>query len=184
MKNFENVADMQNWLNANGIDTSLWGEGNAKSIDHLWDEWVSGEIVFQERPLLRQVNVVQVLIRRGKQLLLEAEQELGDGQRRFRNQPPSEKMKPGESYTDAAKRCLQEEIGIRTENIIFLTETYEQIQRESDSLSYPGLRTRYTFHIIEMQVNGLPEEEFWRDNQAFGSGDPIRRHLWIWQYAR
>lgn len=183
MKNFENADDLQKWLNTNGVDTSLWGEGNAKSVDNLWDEWISGEIMFQERPLLRQVNVVQILIRKSKQLLLEAEQELDDGQRRFRNQPPSEKMKPGESYTDAAMRCLQEELGIRAENITFLTGTYEQLQRESDSLSYPGLKTQYIFHMVEAQVKELPDKNFWRDNQAYGSGDPVRRHLWAWRYS-
>jgi hypothetical protein len=183
VKNFENASDLQQWLNANGVDTSLWGEGNAKTVDNLWDEWVSGEITLGERPLLRQVNVVQILIRRGKQMLLEAEQELDDGQRRFRNQPPSEKMKPGESYTAAAMRCLQEELGLFANNVTFLTDAYEQMQRVSDSLSYPGLKTQYTFHMIEAQVTGLPDEDFWRDNQAHGSGDPVRRHLWVWRYA-
>ena len=183
MKQFKNVAELQNWLKANRIDTSLWGEGNAKTINNLWNELQNGEIAFQDSPPRRLVHVAQVLIRKGKQILLEAEQELANGQRRFRNQPPSEKMKPGESSTDAVLRCFQEELGIRPEDVTFLPETYERVQRESDSLSYPGLTTQYTFQIIAAQVAGLPETDFWRDNQAFGSGDPVKRHLWIWRYA-
>ncbi len=183
MKQFENVEELQNWLNTNNIDTSLWGEGNAKTIGNLWDELGNGEIAFQDNPPRRLVNVAQILVRKGKQLLLEAEQELANGQRRFRNQPPSEKIKPGESYTDAARRCFQEELGVRSENVTFLIETYAQIQRESDSLSYPGLTTEYTFHIVEAQVKGLPDTDFWRDNLAYGDGAPVKRHLWIWRYA-
>ncbi|MCP4423240.1 MAG: NUDIX domain-containing protein [Chloroflexi bacterium] len=183
MKNFENVKGLQKWLHTHNIDTSLWGEGNAKTINNLWDELTGGEIAIQDDPPLRLVNVVQILIRKGKRLLLEAEQEFGDGQRRFRNQPPSEKMKPGENYVDAAVRCLQEELAVSTEDATLLTKTYKQIQRDSDSLSYPGLKTVYTFHIVEAQVKGLPEEDFWQDNQAYGGGDPVRRHLWIWQYG-
>lgn len=183
MKKFENVMELAEWLTAVNINTSLWGEGNAKSINNLWDEWRDGEVTFQDNPPLRLVHVAQILVRKGKQILVEAEQELEDGQRRFRNQPPSEKMKPGESYMETAVRCLQEELGIQSENFRLLTETYEHTVRKSDSLSYPGLTTQYTFHIIEAQINGLPETDFWLDNHAYGAGDPVKRHLWKWQYA-
>ncbi len=184
MKQFQNAQELQQWLHAVNIDTSFWGGGSAKTIENLWDELVSGEIAIQENPPLRLVNVVQILIRKGKQLLLEAEQELGNGQRRFRNQPPSEKMKPGENYTTAALRCLKEELGIAAQHVTFLSGSHQQATRESDSLSYPGLKTRYTFHIIQAQVEGLPEDDFWRENRAYGDGDPVRRHRWRWQYAR
>lgn len=184
MKKFKNVQELADWLTAVNINTTFWGEGNAKSIDNLWDELKDGEVALQADPPLRLVNVAQILVRRGKQILVEAEQELEDGQRRFRNQPPSEKMKPGESYLETAVRCFKEELGINPENVIMLTETYQQAIRESDSLSYPGLKTQYTFHIIEAQVNGLPQTDFWLENRAYGAGDPVKRHLWKWQYAR
>lgn len=61
-----------------GIDTSLWGEGNAKTIGHLWDELREGEARLQDDPPLRLVDAVQIIIRRGKQILVEARQELGN----------------------------------------------------------------------------------------------------------
>jgi hypothetical protein len=33
---------------------------------------------------------------------------------------------------------------------------------------------------VETAVSGLPEESFWRENLAFGDGDPVRRQRWEW----
>ena len=183
MKKFRSIVELRAWLHAAGIDISSWGEGNAKTIEHLWDELRAGEAIIQDQPPLRLVDVVQLLVRRDGQFLLEVEQELENGQRRFRNQPPSEKIKPGEHYLEAARRCFQEELGISPSDVIFSAETYERVQVESDSLSYPGLTTRYTFHRVEAQVTGLPDADFWRENRAYGAGDPVRRHLWQWQHG-
>lgn len=184
MNIFQSEDQLQDWLKESNINTSLWGEGNAKTISHLWDELVCGEAAIQPTPPLRLVNVVQIVIRRGKQILVEAKQEFENGQVRFRNQPPSEKMKAGEDYTDAALRCFHEELGVKETAVTFLHKTYTQIESETDSLSYPGLKTRYTFHIIETQVAGLPNEDFWRENIAFSAGDPVKRHHWTWRYSR
>ncbi|MEJ2747296.1 MAG: NUDIX domain-containing protein [Anaerolineae bacterium] len=184
MNALHNKEQLQNWLHQANIDTSLWGEGNAKTVGHLWDELQEGEARLQDSPPLRLVDVVQIIIRRGKQILLEAKQELGNEQVRFRNQPPSEKMKAGENYAEAALRCFREELGVEETAVTFFHDTYTQIETETDSLSYPGLKTRYTFHVIEAQVAGLPDEDFWRDNSAFAAGDPVKRHQWTWRYSR
>jgi hypothetical protein len=163
---FKYINELIIWLNDHNIDTSLWGEGNAKSVIHLWDEIASGEIVLLENPPRRIVNVVQVVIRRERQVLLEAEQIMENGSRRFRNQPPSEKFKPGESYLEAASRCLQEELGVASEAIYLLPSSYCLRRELLDSYSYPGLLTEYTFHMVEAEVAGLPKEPFWRGNEA------------------
>jgi len=184
LKAFQSKDQLQSWLTGVKIDTALWGEGNAKTVDHLWDEMVSGEARIQDSPPLRRVDVVQIIIRRGKQILLETKQELGNKQVRFRNQPPSEKIKAGESFMDAALRCVREELGVGETAVTFLSHTYSQIESETDSLSYPGLKTRYTFHMIEAEVERLPNEDFWCDNTAFGTGDPVKRHHWTWRFSR
>lgn len=181
---FKYINELVAWLNQYNIDTSLWGEGNAKSVIHLWDEVSSGEVILMDDPPRRVVHVVQVVIRRNRQVLLEAEQVLGNGSRRFRNQPPSEKFKPGESYLDAAHRCLQEELNAPAEAIHLLPESYAPRVELLDSYSYPGLLTEYLFHLVDAEVDGLPEEPFWRGNTATIMGDPVKRHLWEWRYDR
>ena len=184
MKFFLSIDDMQDWLSASEIDTTFWGEGNAKSLANLWEEYISGEIHFMDHPPCRVVDVVQIFICRERQILIEAEQELENGRRRFRNQPPSEKIKPGETYLQAATRCLQEELGMPLDALSFLPETHQCRQETTNSLSYPGLVTEYTFHTIKARVEGLPDEEFWVENTAVKAGDPVVRHLWVWRYGR
>jgi hypothetical protein len=184
MPAFKYINEFISWLEQHDIDTSLWGEGNAKSVIHLWDEVTSGEITLLEDPPRRIVHVVQVVIRRGRQVLLEAEQVMENGSRRFRNQPPSEKFKPGESYLEAATRCLQEELGVSRAAIRLIPESYCLRRELLDSFSYPGLLTEYTFHLVEAEVSGLPNDPFWRGNKATAAGDPVKKHLWEWRYDR
>lgn len=178
------IKELEKWLARRGIDTSAWGTGDAKSVKNLWYELQEGDIVLQDNPLLRLVHVVQVMIRRQNKILIEAMQEFGDGSRRYRNQPPSEKMKSSESPTDAARRCLWEELGVNETDVAFDQSSYKQVQAQADSPSYPGLPTQYTFHLIEAVVAGLPSTDFWHDNEARGEGDPVKRHYWVWQPVR
>lgn len=180
---FKYINELVIWLHDNHIDTSFWGEGNAKSVMQLWSEVSSGEVTLLENPPRRIVNVVQVIIRRERQVLLEVEQILENGNRRFRNQPPSEKIKPGENCQDAALRCLQEELSVHPESIKLSRRCQTRTELQ-DSFSYPGLLTEYTFHMVDAVVSDLPEDAFWRSNKALISGDPVKHHLWVWRYDR
>jgi aspartate/methionine/tyrosine aminotransferase len=181
---FTHIDELRGWLNRHNVDLTFWGDGNAKSVPHLWQEYVSGETRLREDPPRRMVNVAQVIIRRGQKVLLEAEQVMENGSRRSRRQPPSEKFKPGETYLDATRRCLQEELGAQPEAIHISPETHTVHTERRGSSSYPGLLTEYTFHTVEAQVDGLQEASFWRENTAVSQGDPVRRHLWEWGDGR
>jgi hypothetical protein len=181
VKQFQSSKELAHWLTARGIDLTQWGRDGAKTLENLWDEYASGEVAFHDDPPLRIVEVVQVLIRRGKHVLLEKEQEFGNAQRRSRNLPPSEKLKRGEHYIEAAVRCLNEELGLARDEIAFIGSAYEKVTHVRESPSYPGLRTQYTFHSIEAVAKGLPNRDFWRENAPFSGGDPVKRHLWAWQ---
>ncbi|RMG95269.1 MAG: NUDIX hydrolase [Chloroflexi bacterium] len=181
MHTFRNMSQLNDWLLAKGVDTSSWGKNGSKTVTHLWQEYTRGEVSFQDSPPLRRVNVVQLNIRRDNQVLIEAAQEFCDGRLRHRNQPPSEKMKPGESYIDAALRCCQEELGVSPERVQIIPDTHKIIDVETESISYPGLKTQYTFHIVDATIKNLPESAFWKENEVKDKGDPIRRHYWVWQ---
>lgn len=178
--NFSTIDELRSWLLDKQINTSTWGASGSKTIQNLWRELKSGDAGIQSKPPLRIVEVVQIYIRRGNLILLETIQELADGQRRFRNQPPAEKIKPNEHYLEAAARGLFEELGILAENIDFKEETHQVRTIITESPSYPGLLTKYTFHDIVAQIEGVPEDNFWHENYAFEDGDPVKRHFWAW----
>lgn len=174
-------VDLQAWLAVQGIDCSEWGLGTTKTVDNLWTELVKGEILLVDNPPLRVVQVVQVVIRQGSRILIEVEQEFADKRRRARHYPPSEKMAAGESYVAAAMRCLKEELDVDRPRVELLLSTYQQRVSEKDSLSYPGLKSRYLFHVVEAKVEGLPSTEFWTLEDNVEPLDPVRKHHWVWQ---
>ena len=178
---FANFNALEAWLGRHGIEYERWGRNTSKSLRNLWQELEAGEVQLKESPPLRLVDVVQIIIRREGQILVEAEQEFLNGQRRFRNQPPSEKIKPGETALDAARRCLQEELGVPSERTVLYPESHQQHQTNTNSISYPGLPSQYNFHLLEAAVFGLPVDDFWRENKTDGLVDPIKRHRWTWQ---
>ncbi|GAB4281284.1 MAG: hypothetical protein Kow0080_34720 [Candidatus Promineifilaceae bacterium] len=177
---FQNQQELENWLNVNGIQTDFWGENRTKSIAHLWQEYIRGEITFEADPPLRVVLVVQVIVRNQNRILIEAEQEFSNGERRSRNQMPSEKMKPGESVEETAVRCLVEELGVSPQQITFLPGGKQRQTVLLSSPSYPGLLTRYTFYTVETAVTGLPPHPFWQNNKGCQEGDPVCCHHWKW----
>ena len=177
----QSLDQLKEWLASQGIDKSRWGHGQAKTLECLWEEMVDGETGIQDNPALRIVPVTQVIIRRGDEILIETEQEFGDKRKRPRNHPPSEKIRRDETYIDAAIRCLQEELGLARQDIDIIDSTYRQTLKELESPSYPGLFTRYIFHIVEARVSGLPDANFWTHESTRNGKDLVRKHHWIWR---
>ena len=175
------IEELEAWLTAVPLPLRLWGKNGAKTVAALWQELLVGDCQLQRDPPQRQVQVVEIVIRRGNQVLIEAAQELADGQMRQRGILPAEKMKVGEDVETAVLRGLQEELNISPENVTIHPDSYQQRQLRQDSPSYPGLPTHYTFHSLTVHIEGLPEGDFWHDNMAHGDGDPIKRHYWAWR---
>jgi hypothetical protein len=181
VKKFADPAGLVAWLEEIGIDSHPWGTGPYKSMTNLWDEYKAGEISFEDDPPMRIVELVQIHVQQDGAFLFEVEQQFSTGERRFRNQPPAEKIKRGETSIDAAYRCLQEELRLKREQVEEISLADEQNKKVTDSPSYPGLPTQYRIHEIRARVTGLPAEDFWRENLAASEGDPIVRHLWSWR---
>ena len=183
MMEFENARALEEWLASRGIGWEAWGSAGSKTVSNLWNEFVQGEISFRDDPPTRAVRVVQIILRRQESVLFEIAQEFGDGRMRQREVPPSEKIIARESQFAAAERCLREELGLDPRHIQILNSTAASYERIADSPSYPGLRTHYTVYTIEAAAEGLPDEDFWRENEAIAAGDPVKRHLWGWRRA-
>jgi len=182
---FPSVESLYQWLLTLSLDLDSWDCGQAKSVNHLYNEIKNGESTIQLRPPLRVVNVVQVLVTLNGKFLLELEQELDDKRKRKRNIPPSEKMKPGENCLDAARRCLLEELQILEQEIEILSDQCIPSYRYRKSRSYPGLSTKYCIYRVKVFVKNLSAEGFWTEEKTnYGEKEIIRRFYWGWEYLK
>lgn len=180
-RQFTTADDLSAWLHEQRVDTSAWGVAGAKSVQNLWNEVWRGEAQLFADPPLRLVQVVRVIIRRDRRVLIEASQTFTDGRKRERNRPPSEKVMPSEEPLAAARRCLMEEMGIAPDSITVHRESYQQERLFGESQSYPGLDSCYFFHVVEATVQGLPDGPFSTQEQTPGPGEPVSRHDWEWR---
>ncbi len=169
-------------LAADGIDTSQWGHENTKSVHDLWTEIAAGESRIRTPPLQRVVlGVVIVLIRHRERILIETRQVFANGMTRCRHIPPSEKMQPGESPVDAARRCLREELGVGCQDIEIVASAHPPRREVRPSQSYPELATVYTFHTIEARVQGLSDSNFITHEYSDEGRTWVMQHDWTWK---
>lgn len=177
----DSLVDLQVWLSRNDIPCASWGSGGTKTVKNLWDEVRSGETRLVENPCSRQVAVVKVEIEVAGRRLVEAEQLMVNGAKRKRNSPPTEKMKPGESASDAALRCVVEELGVEAGEFSVAAESVLVTTERQESPSYPGLPTEYLLYSVAAHVPGLPLVNF-TTAEAPGSHDAtVVTHFWEWR---
>lgn len=144
-------ATVRDLLESHGVDTSEYGQGAAKTVEHLADEVAKGEteLVVDEqgrisrRIAIAAINVLTTDARGDYWELYEKSQEFTDGRRRTRNLPQSlsEKTIPGESPTDATERALTEELGVSDDDIVARYDIGTTDEPPRISNSYPGLAT-------------------------------------------
>lgn len=126
------------------LPISQYGQGKAKTVEHLLKEIESGEtqIIWENEKPIRVINLVcvEVISEDGEQQLVEEKQVFSDGRVRERGiWGVSEKLKPNEDPYQGAVRAMKEELGVENCSIQFDSTDTE----ESESPSYPGLTTRY-----------------------------------------
>eukprot|EP00850_Spirogloea_muscicola_P009460 SM000053S17417 [mRNA] locus=s53:223876:224695:- [translate_table: standard] len=145
---------------------------------------VQGEIVLEDsQPPKRVVHVASVIIRNATgAVLVESHQEMEDGNVRVRNRPLSEKMRPGEGVEAACLRGIVEELGSdlgAPAAVTLLRDSYVREEEERESLSYPGLATRYIIHTMAARIAGLPASTFVTEEDEHPAGawrvhEPLR----------
>lgn len=175
---FSDPQQLAVWLTHHDVDIAQWGQGTAKSVVDLWNELVCGDSRLDDNPLLRRVSVATLLAYQDGWQLIEATQTFEDGRQRCRNRAPSEKMMLNESPQSAAIRCLQEEVGATSNNILSPPTLVKTETVRSDSPSYPTLLTEFTFYTLRVELQGLPTIDFVTHNQA--TNDPVKSIGWTW----
>lgn len=165
-----------------GIPVATWGTGEAKSLQSLVDEVTSGESVLVNRDgtLYRVLHVarINVYVRHmgGTLLLVEKKQEflMPDGTRRPRIREHleysiSEKLHASEDAFQAARRAVQEELGIASVDLCEFIGTTEET---SESASYPGLMTRYLFQNFLVLLHDADYQDEYIEYQSNAATDP------------
>ena len=185
MRVLNSIKDLESWLKSHSVNIDNWGQGDAKALADLWLEILNHETTLHESPPRRQVGVVELLIARDNMTLIEAMQELRNGERRYRNRLPSEKIKADETPFLAARRCLHEEFSLAEVQLEAIQITIEQPvdlvdEKLHSSPSYPGLNTLYTVHRARIVGCDFPAHDFATENRAHAEGDPVKAHHWHW----
>jgi len=148
------LTELAQLLEAAGINVQEWGAGKSKTVRHLLDEVNVGEISLevQSEGLLRRVQVVGITVTSvagGSPQILKEDRQVftanGRERRRTLDSSVAEKMQPGEDPVAAARRGLQEELGIS--NPVELVAAGVRTRGPEDSQSYPGLSTLYTLRL-------------------------------------
>lgn len=124
------IASLEIELNRFNIDTSLWGIGDAKSINNLFTELEKNDCILVNLNgiLHRVVSALSVLIIRDNLVLMEKEQILPDNRIRIRNLPLAEKITLDETPIDPNIRAINEElafIGEPNNNMLPISHTFE-----------------------------------------------------------
>jgi hypothetical protein len=161
------LQELKEKLRCSGIDVSLFGKGQAKTLEALLNEINNPRegvklVTTVIGNVYRMVEVfnIHVFYHHGdKRLRLrEALQIFNDGRFRARLErlaAISEKMHSNESYWDGVARALREELGIEGINLENTREV-ECRRIEKISQSFPGLVSTYEIHY----VNYFMEEKF------------------------
>lgn len=177
------ISELRRQLEEKGIDTSLWGKGEAKTLGHLQKEIDGGEtflVLDESGELLRRLMIVGADIyytsKDGKRYRLKEDRQVfNDGRERRRDygHAVSEKMQIDEDPGVAMIRGIREELGI--EGDIDLKKTVADEKRIS-SPSYPGLNSHYIRYGFEVLLN---EEQFNIDGYVEEQED--KRTYFVWE---
>lgn len=165
------------------VDFSDWGRGPTKPLDSLLAEIRLGESRLQvdaSGALWRAVTVVGVDVffvdpREGMLRLVEDRQEFSSGASRRRSLHTSlaEKQLPRETPDAAARRAIEEELGLPTRGLCIRPKGTGTT--EGMSSTYPGLRSRRILTYFECV---LPPSLFESDGYVERQEDKVTSFAW------
>ncbi|XP_077248372.1 RING-H2 zinc finger protein isoform X2 [Tasmannia lanceolata] len=196
---FSSPQSLSDWLKPRlpSESFSSWGlKSGTKNVHNLYLELSQGETSLADStPPIRTVHVATIRIRTldNSKTLIESHQELSNGSVRPRLRPLSEKMKPGETVDEAVLRAVREELGSLIPDSIssvrIVPGSYRTKVEERVSVSYPGLPACYVLHSVDAWVHGLPDGEFWTEEEEYGECSDarvaekavfVKKHFWKW----
>lgn len=193
--NPQTEEELQKLLVDSGIDTSLYGTGNAKTVKALLKEIKEGASIMETSPttgkVQRVVEPVFIKLKFKDLVLVEVEQELDDGRTRKRNMLIAEKKDVSDANVfDTCLRGLCEELNMNMEQIKvpgclkFRQDLYCCRAEHMNSASYPGLSCIYRTHYAQVEImdQGLPlfKDLGLPDGTPFETVEKGKKIKWQW----
>jgi len=149
-------------LEQHNIDTSKFGQGQAKTLEKFAEELSSGSASLmldacEHKKLVRVVDVVllRMTYTNGNKTLFlrEFSDTFADGRgRKDLNRLPGSKKEAYENTKKTASRIVQEQLGILETTVSMDFEGKEIFEEQEESLSFPGVMTVYRKEIVECKV--------------------------------
>jgi serine/threonine protein kinase len=144
-------------LAEHNIDISQFGKGEAKSLPQMASEVASGSArlmldASEHKKLVRVVDIVLLRIynqANKAKILVETAEQYPDGRKRNTGRLPGTKKDPHESSKETAYRILKDLMNMGDCKISFDYDAKEVFEEESESPSYPGVKTVYKKEVIE-----------------------------------
>uniref|UniRef100_A0A7S2P3Y2 Protein kinase domain-containing protein n=1 Tax=Zooxanthella nutricula TaxID=1333877 RepID=A0A7S2P3Y2_9DINO len=174
-------------LTEHNIDVKKFGQGQAKKLDQLAGEVRSGAArlmldATSHKKLVRVVDIVLLRISFGdkeRRLLIETEERYPDGRKRETLRLPGTKKEPYENTRQVAERILQDMLNMTGNAAKFDLMRVERHEEETESPSYPGVRTVYRKEMVEgvitmtgkadLEKVGLPKFDQWNFSDKGGN---------------
>jgi hypothetical protein len=154
----QTAEGVEQMMQKHGIDTSLYGEGSAATLDEVANEVQLGECDLMEdsdRGLVRIVSVVLLRISDPKgKILVEARKKLKDSTVQELNRMPGGKQRPHENAFHTARRIMTNNLQIPEDLVEFNVAGCALMEEEKESPTFPGLKTVYKKHIVDAIIGG------------------------------
>lgn len=160
------IMDLEKLLREHGVPLERWGQGEARSLEHLAKELAAGEAtldVADDGRIVRTGFGVAVWVyyvdAEGRRFRLKEDRQVyAHGAERRRGDKIQmsigEKRKRDESVEEAATRAFEEELGLTIPFTRF--EALPSRDRRTPSEAFPGIDTRYVTEVFQVTLN--PDE--------------------------
>eukprot|EP00747_Dinoflagellata_sp_TGD_P095108 gnl/TRDRNA2_/TRDRNA2_166350_c0_seq2.p1 gnl/TRDRNA2_/TRDRNA2_166350_c0~~gnl/TRDRNA2_/TRDRNA2_166350_c0_seq2.p1 ORF type:complete len:778 (+),score=217.81 gnl/TRDRNA2_/TRDRNA2_166350_c0_seq2:90-2423(+) len=158
-QNKESLGVFANMLKEHGIDPNKFGKGQAKTLEQMSGEVHSGAArlmldATEHKKLVRVVDIVLLRLVTPKQgkILVESAEMYPDGRKRQMHRLPGTKKEPHENAKETTDRILKDMLNMGNIKVEFDFDEKEVFEEETESPSYPGVRTVYRKEIVQGSV--------------------------------
>jgi len=153
--------ELRRYFEANGIDLSKFGQGQAKTLKDISAELIKGESSLMNDnangkvSVVRTVDVVVLKLVHSVtgSVLVQTEQTYPDGNKVSLKRLPGAKRRPDENQFLTARRVLKRQLKVEENHVTLDAANVQVAEEEKDSLAYPGLRTVYRKRIITAHLS-------------------------------